>query len=1009
MKKLIRNSILIAGIMVSAFVNALAQPAWTVNPNDYVYSMTITGKITTDGYLSTDPNDMIAAFIDGECRGVTNVKKTQLNDYFVFLMVYSNNPTGTVSFKIYDASENMEFTVKQTINFTVNDIIGSISNPFVFTASTLNSEAKILTFSAPDQQGQTFFNGNQISLQIVWNGNVNAIAPSFTTSVGAKVMVNGVEQVSGVTVNNFSSPVEYVVESADLSQTTLYTVSITLANDIPVDLTLSNNEVDENDPSGFIGTLKAISENTAKVYYYSLLNMPGIDNSNFYIEGNELKYHSPLNYEYSSAHKVYILADDKKGGIIKRYFLINVNDKNDAPQQLGIKNESLAENMPPDTNAGELFVVDEDAGDIHTFALIAGNSVNDADNQLFYIAGNLLKTQNQLSYTKGEKFNIFVKVTDSGGASKSEALVLGTDSEGIAPYNILLSNNTVPDVENPPVFVGTLKALDADQITGHRFYFEPDSLLGADNGYFNIVDDSLFLTDPQPVADKGVYEIYVTAKDSSNKVYSKNFRITISEGEQPTDFYLSKNTVPENKAFNTVVGFFDSQKLQAGEYNFTLPLEVDLDRFANQDFNIVGRTLLTSKIFDFENQKSALLQVVVSNGATSLTEDITVNVTDENDTPSGIRLSNVIISESAVLNSVLGDFMADDQDTADTHEFSLVIGNGINDESNSIFKIEGNQLVLAKPLDYESKEFHNILVRVADNRRALFEQGLRLQIADANDAPYFLSTPVGYVLQDEVYVYAIKVSDSEGDSVSFQFNGLPDWLHFSPGSAILSGSPGNDMIGDYSFNIHISDGNKERTQPVIISVINVNDAPELNYYLEKQVFFSGLVNSVQIPADLITDPDLNDELKFTLSTENNSAIPAWLIFDSKTMLLSGNPPTEAQGIYALKLTATDKAKLREWMVFQLEVALPTASIDFSDERLFLVYPNPVSDKLNYKIPMKTEPANISITNVSGKLVESFVFEPGATGTISVIDKSPGIYYLKFVQGEKQQTEKIVKL
>ncbi len=1008
MSRIIYKTVFVAAFILLTNLAAKAQPSWTVNPNDYVYSMTITGKINTDGYLSDDTNDMIAAFIDNECRGVTHVKKTQINDYFVFLMVYSNSPTGTVTFKIYDASENKEFTVKQTINFTVNDIIGSVSNPFVFSASSLSNEAKILSFTVPEQQGQTFFNGNRISLQTIWSGDLSAIAPVFTTSDGAKVTVNGVEQVSGVTVNNFSQPLEYVVESADLSLTTTYLVTVTLANDFPTDLQLSNTEVDENAAGGDIGTLKAFSENTAKPYYYSLLSIPGIDNSNFYVDGDKLRFYNPFNYEVAGAHKIYVHADDRKGGIIKRYFIIDINDKNDAPGTPGIKNVSLPETMPAGHVVGELYAIDEDSGDSQTFQLVSGNGTNDRDNALFYIEGKRLKTKASLAYTKGTEFNVLVKVTDSKAASATAWIVFGVADQGVAPYNIILSNDVVPDISNPPVFVGKLQAMDADQSAGHIFAFQTDTVAGADNPYFSLKGDSLFLSNPLPESEKTNYNIAVSAIDLTHRHFTKAFVIKVTKSEVPDGFYLTKSTIPENTAFNSIVGFFDSQTYQANNYSFSLPLEVDLGKFANNDFKLIGRTLLTNRIFDFEETKSATIQVEVSNGVTSTFQSVTVQVTDENDAPSGISLSNVIFSESAVLNTTLGIFNADDQDSVDTHQFSLVLGNGINDESNTFFRIEGTQLLLAKPLDYENKEFHNILVRVADNKGASFEQGLRLQVADANDAPLFTSIPAGYVLQDEVYVYVIKVSDSEGDSVSFQFDGLPEWLHFSSGSAILSGTPGNEMIGDYSFTIRISDGNKERTQNAVVSVINVNDAPELNYYLEKQVFFSGIENLVQIPVDLITDPDTDDALKFSLSAENNSAIPAWLKFDSKTMQLTGNPPVAAQGIYSLKLTATDKAKLKEWMVFQLEVAMPTASIDFGDDQLFSVYPNPVANELNYRIPMKDVTANISITDVSGKLVHQLECEPGSAGTISFIGKSPGIYYLKFIQGEKQQTEKIIK-
>lgn len=130
-------------------IAAVAQPSWTVNPGLYDYSMTVTGKIFVNGDFSADPSDVIAAFIDGECRGVAKVKhQSVLKDYFVFLMIYSNNPTCEISFKIYDASENQEIEVGSIINFSVNGIVGSVSNPyeFGFSMGTGAYDVKILPF-----------------------------------------------------------------------------------------------------------------------------------------------------------------------------------------------------------------------------------------------------------------------------------------------------------------------------------------------------------------------------------------------------------------------------------------------------------------------------------------------------------------------------------------------------------------------------------------------------------------------------------------------------------------------------------------------------------------------------------------------------------------------------------------------------------------------------------------------------------------------------------------------
>jgi hypothetical protein len=45
---------------------------WTVNENNYQYTMTLLGFLNSDGNGLVNLNDKVA-FVNGECRGVTNV------------------------------------------------------------------------------------------------------------------------------------------------------------------------------------------------------------------------------------------------------------------------------------------------------------------------------------------------------------------------------------------------------------------------------------------------------------------------------------------------------------------------------------------------------------------------------------------------------------------------------------------------------------------------------------------------------------------------------------------------------------------------------------------------------------------------------------------------------------------------------------------------------------------------------------------------------------------------
>ncbi|MBT6996824.1 MAG: cadherin repeat domain-containing protein, partial [Prolixibacteraceae bacterium] len=675
------TTLFLAGMFTFLGIIAVAQPGWDVTPNQYVYSMTITGQVTTDGYLSTDESDKVAAFIDGECRGVTNVKYVSaINEYYVFLMVYSNDPIGTVNFKIWDDSAGEEFAIKQTLSFVVNDIVGSISSPFLFSSSALNSESGLLSFSIPNQEGPTSISGTDVYLEENWSGDLTGIVASFTLSNGAKAFVGGVEQSSGATSNDFLLPVEYTIESADFSDTTVYTVNISTANDIPTDIDLSTNQKPENDSSMFIGFFEAVTENPDEEHLFSLVDQADTEHGYFYISDSGLWANGIFNYEEQTSYKIYVRADDEKGGVVEKYFDIEILDMNDAPTGITMGNHNTPVYTPVNSVVGELSALDEDAGDAHTFSLVAGDGVNDIDNGKFYFDGNQLKNNAPLTFLGGQGYSIHVIAEDSFGATVSSPFDINSQYQVDPPYDITLSNTSVIGIDDPPDFVGTLLAEDPDQQGGHVFSLAENAEFGPDNAFFTISNDTLNFDSPPPISQKSTYEILLAATDAMGNQFGKAFIVTVVEEFRESAFFLANDVVAENQPVNTVVGFFDSDIFQAGEYAFTLPLDIDLGIYDNAKFGLSGRTLLTSAVFDFESDSSFLLLVEISDGPSQITKEVTITVSDQNDPPTGISLSTHILNESTAVDSVVATLAVEDQDTGDAHVFSLIVGNGINDE-----------------------------------------------------------------------------------------------------------------------------------------------------------------------------------------------------------------------------------------------------------------------------------------------------------------------------------------
>jgi gliding motility-associated-like protein len=119
-------------------VNVRAQsPTWAVVPSDYQYSLTITAILNMDGLIADETTDKVGAFVNGVCRGVGSPSTTTANgSKLVFLQVYSNTISGEeITFKMYDASEDLLFDAITLISFQSDAAFGSISDPYVITTN----------------------------------------------------------------------------------------------------------------------------------------------------------------------------------------------------------------------------------------------------------------------------------------------------------------------------------------------------------------------------------------------------------------------------------------------------------------------------------------------------------------------------------------------------------------------------------------------------------------------------------------------------------------------------------------------------------------------------------------------------------------------------------------------------------------------------------------------------------------------------------------------------------
>ena len=106
-----------------------AAPDWSVDASAFSQSMQLQAGVYAEQFSVTGPNDLVAAYVGDELRGVAEVYKLVPNDeYVVYLDIYSNQLQGEeVSFKIWDASECEVLDISETFTFEASTEIGSVT------------------------------------------------------------------------------------------------------------------------------------------------------------------------------------------------------------------------------------------------------------------------------------------------------------------------------------------------------------------------------------------------------------------------------------------------------------------------------------------------------------------------------------------------------------------------------------------------------------------------------------------------------------------------------------------------------------------------------------------------------------------------------------------------------------------------------------------------------------------------------------------------------------------
>ena len=175
-------------LLVMGHAGHSAPPDWTAIPN-LQFNMNVTSKLQiAEGTFSLNENDLVAGFVNGECRGVESPIAD--SDGLIFLTIGSNSSSGEIiSFKAYLADEDMVVELDQTLVFQDGLMTGTAGDPYLFSFDPLQLlHGEIILQAAVAAGGEAMGTGGTMS-----NSSGQTDYLYFSSEAGSMQM--GVQQV----------------------------------------------------------------------------------------------------------------------------------------------------------------------------------------------------------------------------------------------------------------------------------------------------------------------------------------------------------------------------------------------------------------------------------------------------------------------------------------------------------------------------------------------------------------------------------------------------------------------------------------------------------------------------------------------------------------------------------------------------------------------------------------------------------------------------------------------
>ena len=423
-----------------------------------------------------------------------------------------------------------------------------------------------------------------------------------------------------------------------------------------------------------------------------------------------------------------------------------------------------------------------------------------------------------------------------------------------------------------------------------------------DNALFSIVGDQLLLSVSPNYELKPGYSIRIKAIMEDDSVLEDYILIRVVDiNEAPTGIDLGISSVSESVAVHNsiaTIALIDPDLGQSNGSDFQL---VDGDGAdSNGFFSITNNQLNLISPLDYETEDTLSIRIRgVDIGGLAVEDVIILSILDANEPPTSIEIDNSIVSENVDVGHVIGTLSLVDPDYLDNNSI-FSFENGVGGEDNSLFLINGSDLILNEIPDYESKSSYSVRIRGYDTEGQSVVNELTVNVTDVNEFPVLgeignretkVSTPTSVNLSstDEdgdslFYAAEIRSGNVETEISNSMLYIIPEsnWSGLASISVtVFDGKGGLDTetFELFVYKDYFIDANKLELESTLSS--NPSD-PVANYHyifwefaeLLESTKFKSMLNTLgfssnifDLTVDSVQDDGALDNIEFSLNTE----------------------------------------------------------------------------------------------------------------------------------------------